>query len=559
MNILTKFNVILFSVIALLSATIVLITYGEVKSGIEDFASDKARSDLDLVYEMVDARYEGPYQIVNDELYKGDQRINEAYELADEIGDLTNGLVTAFQGRQPVMTNLIIGGERAVSVEATGEVTERVLVNAERYFGEANILGEDLQTAYRPIVSEDGEILGMWFTAASQEAINDTMSSILWQVLLFTGTVVVLVAIFILIFMRNIRRRIRNLISGLRKAGEGDLSETIDIQGHDELSLIANSFNQMSENLRGLLNNLKEASEHLSSSSEELSATSLQSTQSASEVKRSVEEISKGAMSQADDTERGAMGIASLGDLIDHEQGYVSDMNKIAEGINKLKDEGMTLVKELVSKTEENQLVTTEVRDMIQKTNASTEKIENASGMIRNISEQTNLLALNASIEAARAGEGGKGFAVVADEIRKLAEQSNTFSEEIHTIINKLSDETSDAVEKMKQSEKTMAVQAGSVNDTTETFNGLAVNIEKMRDKINQLNKSGEQMAAKKQAIVSIIENLSAISEENAASTEEMTAAIQQQASAMEEIAKSSEDLANLAEEMENNVSRFQY
>lgn len=54
---------------------------------------------------------------------------------------------------------------------------------------------------------------------------------------------------------------------------------------------------------------------------------------------------------------------------------------------------------------------------------------------INKVAGQTKLLGLNASIEAARAGESGKGFGVVAQEIGRLAEDSNTSTVKIKSIL----------------------------------------------------------------------------------------------------------------------------
>ncbi|WP_397443922.1 methyl-accepting chemotaxis protein [Peribacillus aracenensis] len=72
----------------------------------------------------------------------------------------------------------------------------------------------------------------------------------------------------------------------------------------------------------------------------------------------------------------------------------------------------------------------------------SATKIKEISTLITDISGQTNLLALNAAIEAARAGENGKGFAVVTEEVRKLADQTTQFANNIHKLVSIIQNES---------------------------------------------------------------------------------------------------------------------
>lgn len=383
------------------------------------------------------------------------------------------------------------------------------------------------------------------------------------RIILIIIIIMAVVSYFIAHFVsKKISKPIQFASDYLRQLGEGDFTNKIPdrlLDLEDEVGDIMRDTDHMQQGLVKLVANISVASEQVAVSSKELMETSEQTVLAANEVAKTIEEISQSTGEQAKDTEQGAMGVNDLGQLIIKDQDNIKNLNLSANEVDNIKLEVFDILKNLVEKTNLNFQASLEVGDIIVNTNESASKINNASQMIKSIAEQTNLLALNASIEAARAGDEGKGFSVVANEIRKLAEQSNLFTEEIAQIIHELTAKTETAVKTMNEVGKIVQSQKDNVEMTNEKFMNIGAAIERMKEVILHINETGEEMETKKNEIIGIIESLSASSEQNAAATEEAAASVQQQTASMEEISNSSKKLAKLSEEMGEYIAKFKY
>ena len=147
---------------------------------------------------------------------------------------------------------------------------------------------------------------------------------------------------------------------------------------------------------------------------------------------------------------------------------------------------------------------------------------------------------------------------MVADEIRKLAEQSKSFNDEIKTVIDELRDKSVNAVGTMQQVKEIVASQTKSVHETELRFNTIATSIDTSQQVMTQLNETTEKMSSSLANLVQLMQNLSAIAEENAAGTEEASASVEEQSASMAEIANASEGLTKIAEELQEIISKFQ-
>ncbi len=377
---------------------------------------------------------------------------------------------------------------------------------------------------------------------------------------LATGSILIL---FLLDYI--VLKPIKTVLKIVEGLSQYDLNEINDKETMryksrgDEMGTLVRALMEMQQSFSGIIKNVHSSAQEVSTASAGLKGKSQLTLNTAEEVSRVISEISTGAYDQAKDVEVGVVGVNELGEILDSDRQLLNNLITYSQEVNTLKDEGFDIISELTVKNQHGSQKSAEIKELIINTNAAAGKIVMASEMIRNIAEQTNLLALNAAIEAARAGEAGRGFAVVAEEIRKLAEQSNEFTNEIAVVIDDLNNKTNEAVSNTEAMSKVVATQTESVERTYEKFEGIAAAIEKMKSVIADMNSSSQKMERKKEDIIAIMESLSAISEENAAATEEASAAVEAQTNSIEANLISSEALSNLAEKMQGFIQKFKY
>ncbi|QUH19625.1 methyl-accepting chemotaxis protein [Alkaliphilus sp. B6464] len=497
--------------------------------------------------------------------FAGVIKIDKLSEIANDIGIGNNGFGMIVDGAGLVLAhpddetrlklNLNTGSENGyegleeiAQRMAAGETGSQIYKDAD---GQRNFL------IFSPIGATPGWSLAIKIPV---DQIRQASDSILNTIIILTSIVIAITLVVFYIISGSISRPIVESANYANQIANLDASKNVPdklLARNDEVGTLAQSLQSIVEKLRDFIGTVGDSADQVSISSQILANTSEQSSASSEEVARTIEQIAEGATEQAENTEEGVRKTDELGEIIELELECIVEIMKQAEAVMQLKDDGAAIVSQLTNKTNASINAIKEVHDGIIKTNASSEKIDEASKVIQSIAEQTNLLALNAAIEAARAGEAGRGFAVVAEEIRKLAEQSSNSTREIEEVVRELQSNSQIAVEIITNVAEITRDQENSVEMTKNSFDGISDAIIMTQAMMNELNEAGKDMAEKKNEIIGIIQNLSAIAQENAAATEEASASTEEQSASMEEISSASNDMANLANELKEVISKF--
>ncbi|WP_028211163.1 methyl-accepting chemotaxis protein [Paraburkholderia mimosarum] len=275
---------------------------------------------------------------------------------------------------------------------------------------------------------------------------------------------------------------VNHAIRHFERIAAGDLTVEVKVRSNNEMGQLLGALQTMRDGLvntvarvRGSTHEITQGAKQIASGNVDLSDRTAQQAAALEETAASIEELSA-AVRQNTDGAKEASGLAQTA------------LETVTRGAD----------------------VVARVNATMSDITASSQKVEEITGIIEGIAFQTNILALNAAVEAARAGEQGRGFAVVASEVRSLAQRSGTAAKEIKELIAASAATVGAGARLVEDARRTMDEARSAVARVSGIMSDIETATHEQSDGIEQVNRAIAQIDEVTQRNAALVEEAAA-------------------------------------------------
>ncbi len=208
----------------------------------------------------------------------GGRMINRDYTLVDRVRDMVFGkgtygskpvgTVTIFQDDVRISTNVQDeAGQRAIGTRVSDEVYEAVIRQGRTWHERAFVVTDWYKTAYEPIRSIQGDIIGILYVGILEQPFNDMARRIFLWFLLVVGGVTVIAVLLSFILAGAVSRPLTQVVHASECLASGDWGCRITANTSiKEIDSMAEAFNAMALGLRDREESLRISNEKLAAS-----------------------------------------------------------------------------------------------------------------------------------------------------------------------------------------------------------------------------------------------------------------------------------------------------
>lgn len=413
--------------------------------------------------------------------------------------------------------------------------------------------GKDSFAALAPIPSLKWSVV---LTTGTDEVYGE-VNAMGWYFVLFSIPVIAIAVWLIWWFAKRIRVSLYTIAQDMDRIGSGHFDVHVSVHGNDELAMVGRKMNEMAEELRKLIAHVQGQATQLNVAADELTLFAQENKGAITVITDNISSIAQKVSLQTGEVQATAHTVSEISQGVEQVAVAAESTSMATTRTFERAQGGMQLVEEVIGTVRR---ASNEVERTAQQMHSLRDRARQITGiveMISSIASQTNLLALNAAIEAARAGEAGRGFSVVASEVRKLAEESSSFSERIAAIAHSINDE---AMEMSKHMDEIVSMVGGglqSVESVGEAFQHIVADIQSAAQQSESMTATSEEMAAGNQVVTNSMQRLASMSDEINASINGVVGTVDEQLHSIARISENIEQLKKMADDLTEHVGRF--